>query len=244
MKIKNLFYLIINFHKLPKYLLQYYKFNKNNNIWTIKFIDMLPILDEDSGEMLFDSHYVYHTGWASRVLKEIGASKLVDISSSIMFCSAVSAFIKVEHYDFRKADLSLPGIKCGQENLLNLSFNNNSIECLSCMHVIEHVGLGRYGDDINLHDDKNAANELIRVLSKNGFLLVVLPLGEKSKIRFNAHRIYSFDIVINMFNSLSLKEFSFYNDKTNEFKKNALPSDIMGSEYGCGCFVFQKIYLK
>ena len=244
MKIKNINYLITNLYKIPNYLFQYYKFKKNiniNNKWNIKFTDMLPILDEDSSVMSFDSHYVYHTGWASRVLKEIGTSKLVDISSSIMFCSAVSAFIKVEHYDIRKTDFNLPGIECGQENLLNLSFNNNSIECLSCMHVIEHVGLGRYGDEININDDKTAANELIRVLSKNGFLLVVLPLGERSKIRFNAHRIYTFEIVINMFYGLTIKEFSFYNDTTNEFKKNALPSDILGSEYGCGCFVFQKI---
>ena len=37
---------------------------------------------------------------------------------------------------------------------------DNSVDSLSCMHVIEHIGLGRYGDPINAKGDELAAGEL------------------------------------------------------------------------------------
>jgi hypothetical protein len=108
------------------------------------------------------------------------------------------------------------------------------------MHVIEHIGLGRYGDEVDPAGDLKAAKELVRVLSLHGYLLIVVPMGEHAKIRFNAHRIYNYDELISMFHGLSLIEFSFFNDKNNIFKRNSDLTDILGSDYGCGCFLFQK----
>ena len=55
------------------------------------------------------------------------------------------------------------------------------------MHVIEHIGLGRYGDSLDTHGDVKAAKELMRVLGINADLLIVLPVG-KSKISYNTGR--------------------------------------------------------
>ena len=97
------------------------------------------------------------------------------------------------------------------------------------MHTIEHIGLGRYGDEINPVADLIAISELKRVTIKNGTLLLVVPVG-KPKIVYNAHRIYSYDMVMNMMEGFYLKEFSMVYDNC----------DFINKTYGCGCFWFIK----
>jgi SAM-dependent methyltransferase len=158
-----------------------------------------------------------------------------------MFCSIASGFVPVEHYDFRTPDFKLDGIQCGVQNLQALTFPSDSINSLSCMHVIEHIGLGRYGDKINPRGDIQAAKELIRVLAPGGRLIIALPLAQKASIRFNAHRIYDYSRVLELFNTLDLTEFSFLSDLNGyKFFRHASLADVEGSSYGCGCFVFQK----
>ena len=208
--------------------------------WPCRFIDALPIFHEQTSLMSFDAHYVYHSGWAARVLREISPEQHIDISSSIVFSAIMSAFLNIKHYDYRTPILNLDGLECGNQDLLSLRFENSSINSLSCMHVIEHVGLGRYGDPLNPQGDREAARELMRVLAPGGHLIIVVPVAEHAYIRFNGHRIYDFNRVRNMFEVLELKEFAFLNDtKNNKFTRHASIDDIVGSKYGCGCFLFR-----
>ena len=84
----------------------------------------------------------------------------------------------------------------GSADLTQLHFESESIESLSCLHTVEHIGLGRYGDPIDYDGDLKAIRELKRVVVKGGSILFVVPVG-KPKIIFNAHRIYSYEQIIN-----------------------------------------------
>jgi len=119
---------------------------------------------------------------------------------------------------FAQQKLDLDNLISKQANLTSLPFENNSIESLSCMHTVEHIGLGRYGDKLDPNGDLKAIKELKRVLSVNGNLLFVVPIG-KPKIMFNAHRIYSYNQIINYFNELKLKEFSLVTDSGKFIQK-------------------------
>lgn len=101
----------------------------------------------------FDRHYVFHTAWASRVVAETRPNQHVDIASSLYFVSSVSAFVPTRFIDFRPAELGLSGLISEAGTLMQLPFHNNSVESLSCMHVVEHVGLGRYGDPLDYDGD-------------------------------------------------------------------------------------------
>lgn len=166
----------------------------------------------------------------------------MDISSSLYFASIVSAYIPIDFYDYRPAQLNLQGLNSKKGDLLNLPFRDNSVESISCMHVVEHIGLGRYGDPINVNGDKKAISELIRVTRKRGSILFVVPLG-KPKVAFNAHRVYSYSQILNLFkDSCILNEFSLIPDKIadGEIVKNP-PSELVAKQkYGCGCFMFIK----
>jgi SAM-dependent methyltransferase len=239
--IDNLLFVLRHLIQLPRFIYEYIKFKREATDWECKFTDLLPMLQDRTQVMGFDTHYVYHTGWAARILQETTPKEHVDISSSIMFCSIASAFVKIKHYDYRTPVLTLPGLECGSQDLLQLSFADNSVDSLSCMHVIEHIGLGRYGDPINAKGDELAAGELTRVLAPGGQLLVVLPLAERARIRYNGHRIYNLKKVKELFPNLAMIEFSFLNDvRSNHFFRNASASDIIDSDYGCGCFLFKK----
>jgi hypothetical protein len=106
------------------------------------------------------------------------------------------------------------------------------------MHTIEHIGLGRYGDEIDPQGDIKSINELKRVLKPGGDLLFVTPVG-RSRIEFNAHRIYSYEQITEYFFPFTLKEFSLIPD-AGGIISNADPAIVKEQEYGCGCFWFKK----
>jgi hypothetical protein len=177
-------------------------------------------------------------------LQELKVQDHVDISSTLHFCSIISAFIRVRFYDFRPADLELSNLVCGTVNLTNLKFETNSILSLSCMHTVEHIGLGRYGDEIDFDGDLKAMKELARVLALGGNLLFVVPVGKKSLIQFNAHRIYEPKEIIRIFkdHGLQLKQFSLIPESQIDGGLILNPSDDLVSRqsYACGCFWFSK----
>lgn len=189
----------------------------------------------------FDSHYVYHTAWSIRKVLEIMPIKHIDISSSLYFSSTLSAFLPVDFYDYRPANLTLSNLVCKRADVTKLDFKSESIDCLSCMHVVEHIGLGRYGDSLDAGGDLVAINELKRVIKKSGKLIFVVPVG-KPKIQFNAHRIYSYEQIIEYFSDFALKEFSLIPDNALEIGMvyNADSNLVKRQDYACGCFVFQK----
>ncbi len=203
--------------------------------------DLYPCLDDNTTTTGFDAHYLYHPAWAFRRVKEANPVKHVDISSYLCFSTLLSAVLPVEFYDYRPANIKLSGLVVGSTDLCNLHFENNSILSLSCMHTVEHVGLGRYGDPIDPDGDLKAMGELSRVLAPGGRLYFVTPVG-KPRICFNAHRIYSYEQILSYFLNLSLVEFSMLpdNGKKSGMILNANPNLVSEQHYACGCFIFTK----
>ncbi len=188
----------------------------------------------------FDRHYVYHTAWAARILAKVKPSAHVDISSALYFVGIVSAFVPVKFFDYRPAHLELSNLDCGHADLLNLPFEDGSVRSISCMHVVEHVGLGRYGEPVDPDADLKAISELERVLAPRGTLLFVVPVG-RPRIVFNAHRIYAFGQITNQFSGLELVEFALVPDDPRAcLVVHASGAMADAQEYGCGCFWFQR----
>jgi len=203
--------------------------------------DFYPCLGDKTATTSFDTHYVYHTSWAARVLATTKPHEHVDLSSSLYFCGIASAFVPTKFYDYRPAKLNLSNLESRHADLMALPFADNSVKSLSCMHTIEHIGLGRYGEPIDPDADLKAINELIRVLAHGGNLLFVTPIG-KPRIQFNAHRVYSYEQILSYFKNLDLKEFSLVPDNTKETGMiyNATKQQADEQIYGCGCFWFIK----
>lgn len=228
------------------YLLDYIRFRKldrttDRQRFKLSWRDRYPCLKDRTTNTGFDRHYIYHPAWAARVLVKTGAKAHVDISSSLNFCSMISAFVPTEFYDYRPADLKLSNLSSEAADLLSLPFQDGSIKSLSCMHVVEHVGLGRYGDPLDPDGDLKAIAELKRVLAVGGDLLFVVPVG-RPRVMFNAHRIYSFEQIVGYFADFNLREFTLIPDDplTGGMICNATKNIADEQTYGCGCFWFKR----
>lgn len=214
---------------------------ENNKRFKNNILASYPCIKDKTVKTGFDRHYVYHTAWAARKVKEINPEFHIDISSSLYFSGIVSAFVPIKFYDYRPAEIKLDGLESLTADLLNLSFETNSISSLSCMHVVEHIGLGRYGDYLDYNGDLKAIEELKRVLAVGGNILFVVPLGSKAKIEFNAHRIYTYEQIREYFSDFELKEFCLIPEKSGEMLYNEEGVKKLSSEnYACGCFWFVK----
>ena len=125
---------------------------------------------------------------------------------------------------------------------MQLPFPTESLESLSCMHVVEHVGLARYGDPLDYDGDIKATRELTRVVAFGGSLLFVVPIGGQPRIQFNAHRIYTYEQVLALFSDMNLTEFALIPDDgaTEGLIRHANPNQAAKQHYGCGCFHFIK----
>lgn len=240
---KKLVKRIIRVVLTPFVFWDFLKFQKQdkNPRFSLSLSDFYPQIKDKTIKTGFDRHYVYHTSWAARKVKEINPDFHTDISSSLYFTGIVSAFVPIKFYDYRPAQLRLSGLESKAGDLIKLSFADNEIKSLSCMHTVEHVGLGRYGDTIDPEGDIKAAKELFRVLAVGGSLIFVVPVG-KPKIEFNAHRIYSYEQVLSLFSDLKLVEFSMVTDtvEQGDFIENASPLLLQTQDYACGCFLFKK----
>lgn len=217
--------------------------NQSNPRFSLQWRDRWLCLRDATTKTGFDRHYVFHTAWACRVLAESRPSEHVDISSSLYFVATVSAFIPVSFYDYRPAELNLSRLDCKAADLTRLHFADCSIASLSCLHVVEHIGLARYGDPLDYNGDLKAVSELCRVLAINGQLLFVVPIGGVARIQFNAHRIYTYRQVLEMFHGFELVEFSLIPDENSKFGliRNAHEGLANDQHYGCGCFWFRKV---
>ena len=112
-------------------------------------------------------------------------------------------------------------------------------ESVSCLHALEHMGLGRYGDPINPFGHYLALQNLAKLLAKNGTLYLSYPFGANSRIEYNAHRVISLQESLSMFeqNKLIVKNFSYVDD-SGDLHNVANVKDIdwansYGLDYGC-----------
>ena len=185
--------------------------------------------------------YLLHTAWAARKVAKIRPACHTDFSSSLDFNALVSAFVPIRFYDYRPADAGLSGLETGFADLTALPFADGALPSVSCMHVVEHVGLGRYGDAMDADGDLKAMAELARVTAPGGNLLFVVPVGAP-RVQFNAHRIYAYGQVLDAFPGFTLREFALIPDGPDDTRLVVgAPAEMVDRQrYGCGCFWFEK----
>jgi hypothetical protein len=200
--------------------------------------DLHPCLYEKSSTSPLDPHYFYLNIWAAKRIIKNGAALHVDVGSKVDFVGFLTCFKKVISIDIRPIEARVENLESRRGSILAMPFENSALQSLSCLHVAEHVGLGRYGDTLDPHGTEKAARELSRVLAVNGDLFFAVPIG-KPKLCFNAHRIHSSHQILGYFQDLDLLEFSGVDDH-GLYHEN-LPVDALNSSnYACGFFWFKR----
>jgi SAM-dependent methyltransferase len=157
-----------------------------------------------------------------------------------MMLNVLSASLKTVFVDYRPLRVCLSNFSSLAGDIVRLPFHDKSIASLSCLHVIEHVGLGRYGDSLNPEGSQLAAAELQRVLQPGGRLFLSVPVG-RERVCFNAHRVHAPSTIQSYVPALRLESFSLVDD-AGQFREDVPFQAATHLEYGCGMFEFVKVH--
>jgi ubiquinone/menaquinone biosynthesis C-methylase UbiE len=155
------------------------------------------------------------------------------------FIAHLLSFRAVTVIDVRPLYSTISNLDFVQGDMTQLPYSDNSIESLSSLHVVEHVGLGRYGDQVDPRGHLQAISELQRVSRPGGRLYFSVPIGTKEHLEFDGHRIFAVQTILKAFNQMKLISFSYIDDQgdLHEFKN---PSEVPDLRYGCGLFELSK----
>lgn len=184
----------------------------------------------------FDRHYLFQDAWAARRIAEAAPPSHVDVGSRVDLVAFLTAICPVAFVDIRPLEVDIEDLKCVAGSVLELPFATQSVASISCLHVVEHVGLGRYGDVLDPTGTTNALRELGRVVAPGGQLLVSTPVG-RARTVWNAHRISDPRAVIESLPDLELVEFAGVDDG-GQFARFMKPEHLVGQTYGLGMYHF------
>jgi SAM-dependent methyltransferase len=133
----------------------------------------------------------FECGFAARHLRLASPRTVLDVGSYRTFLRGLSAAFEVTTLDIRERQQAW-----GTETVLTgdarrIPAPDASFDAVVSLSSIEHFGLGRYGDALDLDADRIAAAEMRRVLRPGGVLVLTTTLTRgRAALAFNAHRIY------------------------------------------------------
>lgn len=223
--------------RLPRYISDWLIYSRLAGAFP-RVIDSHPCLADRVSSTPFDPHYFFQGAWLARKIAQSVPAQHVDVSSSVMTITALSGFVDTIFVDYRPLQVSLSGLDCRAGDITNLPFETETVESLSCLHVIEHIGLGRYGDKLDPNGSHKASLELQRVLRAGGNLYLSAPVG-RERVCFNAHRVFNSKLLAIMFDCMELVSFSCVDDGGNYVENTSIQATD-SDEYACGLFHFRK----
>lgn len=174
----------------------------------------------------------------------------VDIGSRIDgFVTHVASFRSIEVFDVRPVSTVIPGVTFSQANVMSQDHlphtEGGHCDSLSCLHALEHFGLGRYGDPIDERGYEKGIANMAGLLSPGGTFYLSTPVG-RPRVAFNANRVFDpRDIArIAKANRLELSELWSIgsNSDIQYMQGTAADQDrLADQEYSLGVFVFKKL---
>jgi hypothetical protein len=196
----------------------------------------LPILNEwaeSSGSL---GAYFHQDLTVARWIREDAPARHVDVGSRIDgFIGHLAVFREVEVIDIRPAPGEIPGVRFHQLDLMrDLPPEwNAACDSLSCLHTIEHFGLGRYGDPIDPDGHRKGLDRLKAMVKPGGMLYLSTPIGPQ-RIEFNAHRIFAAATVTGWFaDGWKIERFAVIDDTNRVLSPS--PDDTAGLANHFGC---------
>ena len=236
-----------SFRGIPYFISGYIRFRKKYN----GRLSLKPCLHdrfESGGSM--NSEYFWQDLVVAQSIFDNAPKRHVDIGSRIDgFVAHLATFRKIEVFDIRPIKITIPNINFKQANImdsLSLSgYGSEYCDSLSCLHAIEHFGLGRYGDPIDPEGYKTGLKNMLKLLSKNGIFYLSTPIGVE-RVEFDANYIFDPRTIIKTVEENDLKIVSLRvirDDKLIEeieITQENLRTLSM-ENYNLGIFTFKKL---
>jgi len=177
---------------LPVYLRDWASFRKDF-AGKMKFMPCLHDRYEEGGAT--KSEYFWQDLLVARAIYAAKPVKHVDIGSRVDgFVAHVASFREIEVFDVRSISTAVPGVMFRQADLMNpaslpTTAGRGYCDSLSCLHAIEHFGLGRYGDPVNPQGYQHGIANMAQLLQSDGTFYLSTPIGYE-RVEFNANWVF------------------------------------------------------
>lgn len=228
---------------IPRYIRDLYRFRKIYSA-PLKLVPCLHDWHEEGGTA--GGEYFFQDLFVAQQIFKAAPHKHVDIGSRIDgFAAHVASFREIEVFDIRPVRSTVAGIVFRQADLMNdESIPENYCDSLSCLHALEHFGLGRYGDPLDPQGHLRGLRNMVRLLKPGGLFYLSSPIGEE-RVEFNAQRVLNpYDLVqFAEQNGLVLKGFASVQLRGTLQQSTDPLADIRAlqhARYALGIFTFEK----
>lgn len=230
------------FGGLPGYARDFFRFRASYK-GRLEFMPCLQDWYEEGGTT--KSEYFWQDLFVARKIFESKPKTHVDIGSRVDgFVSHVASFREIEVFDVRPITSQIPGVKFKQANLMEpLDTTIDYCDSLSCLHALEHFGLGRYGDPIDPFGHEAGLRNMVKILQQDGLFYLSVPIGI-ARVEFNAHRVFEPHEIIRLAedNCLLLEGFAWVQsgvltESVDTYKDF---DSLASTRYALGIFTFRK----
>lgn len=199
--------------------------------------------DKDDGAGSFDCGYFYQDLLVAQRVYDNKPKKHVDVASSLYgFVSHVASFRNIEVFDIRPLDSRFKQIHFQQFDLMQINSDwIDYTDSISCLHALEHFGLGRYGDPICFEGHLIGFDNMTKILKQGGKFYLSVPLGEQ-RIEFHAHRVFSLKYLCDMVTPCyTIDHFSYVDDDGAFHEHVEITADNLLDDCGChyGVAIFE-----
>lgn len=228
---------------IPRYLRDLYKF-RSNYFGKFELVPCLHDWYEEGGAT--KNEYFWQDLLVARKIFYENPETHVDIGSRVDgFVAHVASFREIEVFDVRPLTTQIPGIKFKQADLMApINELRNYCDSLSCLHALEHFGLGRYGDPIDPSGFERGLVNMASLVKANGLIYLSVPVGV-SRVEFNANRVFDPRVIVDLADKNFMKLIDFVvirqGGEVTTVSINDLGLDELAMQrYNLGIFTFVK----
>lgn len=178
--------------KIPKGVVRYLKdFIKFRKLKPRGRINVSPAIQDffaTAGSA--DGHYFWQDLICAQWIYQAKGDKHLDVGSRVDgFIAHVLCFQEVDYLDIRPMSVLIPNLNFiqgdAQSTLESLSEKYDSV---SSLHALEHFGLGRYSDSLDINGHIKGLANIANCVKVGGSLFVSYPIGN-DVTEFNSQRL-------------------------------------------------------
>lgn len=208
-------------------------------------ISGFPILYDKNSEAASLGEYFWQDLLVAKEVIKQSPSRHVDVGSRVDgFVAHIACVRRVEVLDIRPLTSEIENIEFVQWDMTEPNSSlNNSADCVSCLHTLEHIGLGRYGDKLDPDGWKKGLKSLADLVAPGGGLWLSVPIGLQ-RVEFNAHRVFNPETIINAASNIgvTLERFFYLSDSGFVESMNIAEdsASLQVKHYNLGIFFFRR----
>ena len=230
-----------NIFRMYQYAVEYFKFKRMGGRIKILY----PIVSDYTSENGTNSgHYFHQDLLVASYIYAKNPNSHLDVGSRMDgFVAHVASFRRITVLDIRSLQKSVhSNIEYIQSDATSLNSSyKKKFDSVSCLHALEHFGLGRYSDKIDPDAHIKGFKFLCDALESGGVLYLSVPVSIETRVEFNAHRVFDVNepILWGKNNSMTLVRFDCVDDHGN-LHLNCNFIHASKQRFGLGIYSFKK----